>query len=224
MAHALTPGHGKAMVAAYLAGTRGTARHALALGATVTLTHTAGVFGLGLVTLSLSQLILPETLYPWLTLASGVLVLTIGVYAIRDRLRRRRAALARRADGHAHAHAHSHAAGGHSHAPPDDLSWRSLIALGVSGGLLPCPSALVVLLSAIALHRVAFGMALIVAFSLGLAVVVSATGLAVVYARRLFQRLPSERGRLVAALPVASALVITTLGAVLCARSIPAVL
>ena len=172
MAHALTPGHGKAMVAAYLAGTRGTARHAFALGATVTITHTAGVFALGLVTLSLSQFILPETLYPWLNLVSGVMVLAIGLYAFRDRLRRWLGGRVRPEDvehGHGHAHGghghahdaghgHSHDAGhgdtqdhghthrdedhghthgghGHSHAAPDDLSWRSLIALGISGGL-----------------------------------------------------------------------------------------
>ena len=261
MAHAMTPGHGKAMVAAYLAGTRGTARHAFALGATVTITHTAGVFALGLITLSLSQFILPETLYPWLNLASGVMVLAIGLYAFRDRLRRwlgGRVQPTDTAHGHGHAHGghghahdgghghdapdaghghdqghphddgdghgHTHGGHGHSHAAPDDLSWRSLIALGISGGLIPCPSALVVLLSAIALHQVAFGMALIVAFSFGLAAVVSGIGLTVIYARRLFQRLPADRGRFVAALPIASAAIITTLGAALTLRSLPGIL
>ncbi len=90
---------------------------------------------------------------------------------------------------------------------------RSLVALGVSGGLLPCPSALVVLLSAIALHRLAFGLALIVAFSFGLASVISGIGLAVLYARKLFTRLPSDHGRVVQVLPVASAVIITALGA-----------
>ena len=248
MAHAMTPGHGKAMVAAYLAGTRGTARHAFALGATVTITHTAGVFALGLVTLSLSQFILPETLYPWLNLASGVMVLAIGLYAFRDRLRRWLGGRVQPADvehGHGHAHGghgHAHDGGhghtpdaGHGHAPttatprtaatatatptagtgtrtrhPTTCAWRSLIALGISGGLIPCPSALVVLLSAIALHQVAFGMALIVAFSFGLAAIVSGIGLTVIYARRLFQHLPADRGRFVAALPIASAAIITT--------------
>ena len=73
-AHALTPGHGKALVAGYLVGTKGRPRHAFALGATVTVTHTAGVFALGLVTLMLSQFVVPEQLYPWLTLVSGLLV------------------------------------------------------------------------------------------------------------------------------------------------------
>jgi ABC-type nickel/cobalt efflux system permease component RcnA len=237
MVHALTPGHGKTMVAAYLAGTRGQARHALILGGTVTVTHTAGVFALGIVTLSLSQFIVPEQLYPWLNLASGVMVVGIGVFAIRDRLRRwLRAARPRPAavpvaheHGHEHAHDHAHDHGhdhghGHSHAPPDELSMRSLVALGVSGGLLPCPSALVVLLSAIALHRLAFGLALIVAFSFGLASVISGIGLAVLYARKLFTRVPSDHGRIVQVLPVASAVIITALGLILTARSLPGVM
>jgi ABC-type nickel/cobalt efflux system permease component RcnA len=233
MFHALTPGHGKTMVAAYLAGTRGSARHALILGGTVTVTHTAGVFALGIVTLSLSQFIVPEQLYPWLNLASGVMVVGIGAFAIRDRLRRwlrvaRPRTVPTDAHGHGHAHAHDHGhdhGHGHSHAEPDEqLSLRSLVALGVSGGLLPCPSALVVLLSAIALHRLAFGLALIVAFSLGLASVISGIGLAVLYARRLFTRLPSDHGRVVQVLPVASAVIITALGLVLTARSLPGVM
>jgi nickel/cobalt exporter len=237
MVHALTPGHGKTMVAAYLVGTRGRARHALLLGGTVTITHTAGVFALGLVTLSLSQFIVPEQLYPWLNLSSGVMVVAIGAFAIRDRLRRwLRAARPHKAateeahdHGHEHAHDHAHDHGhdhdhGHSHAAPDQLSVRSLIALGVSGGLLPCPSALVVLLSAIALHRLAFGLALIVAFSFGLASVISGIGLAVLYARKLFTRLPSDHGRLVQVLPVASAVIITVLGLILTARSLPGVM
>ena len=240
MFHALTPGHGKTMVAAYLVGTRGRARHAMILGGTVTVTHTAGVFALGLVTLSLSQFIVPEQLYPWLNLASGVMVVAIGAFAIRDRLRRwlraarpRRAA-AEKAHGHGHEHAHDH---GHDHAAHDHGPYsrplargtrsalvRSLVALGVSGGLLPCPSALVVLLSAIALHRLAFGLALIVAFSFGLASVISGIGLAVLYARKLFVRLPSDHGRIVQVLPVASAVIITVLGLVLTARSLPGVM
>ena len=233
MVHALTPGHGKTMVAAYLAGTRGQARHALILGATVTVTHTAGVFALGIVTLSLSQFIVPDQLYPWLNLASGVMVVGIGAFAIRDRLKRwLRAAPPRPAaapmahdHGHEHAHDHGHDHGhSHSHAVPDELSMRSLVALGVSGGLLPCPSALVVLLSAIALHRLAFGLALIVAFSFGLASVISGIGLAVLYARKLFTRLPSDHGRVVQVLPVASAVIITALGVILTARSLPGVM
>ena len=96
--HALSPGHGKAMVAAYLVGTRGTPRQAVALGAIVTATHTVGVFTLGAVTLALSAYVLPETLYPWLNLISGLLVVGIGGAVLRSNLRRRRAT------GHTHEH------------------------------------------------------------------------------------------------------------------------
>ncbi len=231
MLHALSPGHGKTMVAAYLAGSRGSAKHALALGATVTVTHTAGVFALGVVTLSLSQFILPEQLYPWLTLASGVLVLGLGAIAIRDRVRRARRPQPASHAAHSHDHEHDHHHGhGHDHGHhhhhdvPDQLSWRSLLALGVSGGLLPCPSALIVLLSAIALHRLAFGLALIGAFSFGLAAVISGVGLIALSARRLFARLPSDDGRVIRALPVVSALVIFVLGIALTAKAIPSVM
>ena len=78
-AHALSPGHGKTIVAAYVVGQRATFKHAIFLGATTTITHTAGVFALGLITLFASQFILPETLYPWLEVISGVLVVVLGM-------------------------------------------------------------------------------------------------------------------------------------------------
>ena len=204
--HALSPGHGKTMVAAYLVGTRGTARHALALGATVTVTHTAGVFALGLVTLALSQYVLPEQLYPWLNLASGLLVVLVGAGVLRGRVRRLRA--------QAHAHAD------HDHHGPEDLTWRGLLGLGASAGLIPCPSALVVLLAAIAQHEVALGLVLIVAFSLGLAGTLTALGLLVVLGGRLANRLrvPPAVG---AALPAVSAVVIVAAGFVLTIRAVP---
>jgi ABC-type nickel/cobalt efflux system permease component RcnA len=253
--HALTPGHGKTIVAAYLVGARGTARHAVFLGLTTTITHTIGVFALGAITLFVSNYILPEQLYPWLEFLSGALVIAIGVTLFRSRL----AGLLRRPTtlrchsgqandqqpttahdhththdhdhnhdhhhghdhshnhdhGHDHSHDHNHGPHGHSHLPPgadgQPVTWRGLLALGVSGGLLPCPSALVVLLSAIALHRVALGMLLIVAFSIGLAAVLTGIGLLLVYARRLFERFPTD-GRLLRALPVASAAIVTLAG------------
>jgi ABC-type nickel/cobalt efflux system permease component RcnA len=209
--HALSPGHGKAMVAAYLVGTRGTARHAAALGAIVTVTHTAGVFALGFVTLLLSQFVVPEQLYPWLTLASGLLVVIVGATVVRSRIR------ARRAHAHAHDHDHHH---DHHH---DDVSTRGLLAMGASAGLIPCPSALVVLLGAISQHQVLLGMLLIVAFSLGLAAAMTAVGVAVVYAGRFTARL-DFRGRVATVLPVVSGIVIVVAGLVLSARAIPEVL
>ena len=233
--HALSPGHGKAMVAAYLIGTRGTAKHAVALGATVTVTHTVGVFALGLVTLALSQYILPEDLYPWLKLLSGLLVVVIGAGVLRSRIRFARAQRAHAAEhghshaeghahphGHRHGHSHSHGGREHSHEIPDHITWRGLIGMGAAAGLIPCPSALVVLLAAISQHEVALGLLMIVAFSVGLAGTLTALGLAVVNARRLLPRM-SLSGRLASALPAASALVIVGVGCLLTAGALPGI-
>jgi nickel/cobalt transporter (NicO) family protein len=203
-AHALSPGHGKTIVTAYLVGHRGTPRHAALLGLIVTVTHTIGVFGLGLVTLLLSRFIVPDQLYPWLNLASGVLVVAIGASVLRARWRRR---------AHHHHHHHHHEHG---------LSRRSLVAVGVSGGLLPCPSALVVLLAAISLHRVGFGLLLILAFSAGLALTITGIGLAAVLARSAFRRVNLD-GRFVALLPAVSAFVILAAGVVMTIHALPGV-
>ncbi len=266
--HALSPGHGKAMVAAYLVGTRGKPRHAVALGATVTVAHTVGVFALGFVTLALSQYILPEDLYPWLNLVSGLLVVVIGAAVLRSRINPDGGHghhHHHHEDSHEHDHAHSksfsragfehfldHARGrDHSHAPghghahhshdhhhhgpadADDstVTKRSLIGLGAAAGLIPCPSALVVLLGAISQHEVALGLLLITAFSLGLAGTLTGLGLAVVWARRVVPRLAPKlsvfRGtgarRLVAAMPAASALVIVAVGCLLTFQALPGV-
>ncbi len=220
-AHALSPGHGKTLVGAYLVGSRGTMQHALFLGATTTITHTAGVFALGFITLFASQFILPETLYPWLSLFSGLLVVVIGLSMTWTWARNRGNAQ----ESHDHARdpdqalglVHRHSGGpAHSHTLPGQdgspVTWRRLLVLGVSGGILPCPSALVVMLGAIALGRIGFGLLLIVAFSLGLAGVLTGIGLALVHAGKLFERVPSS-GRLLRWMPVASAVFITLIGA-----------
>jgi ABC-type nickel/cobalt efflux system permease component RcnA len=219
-AHALTPGHGKAMVAAYLVGTRGKPRHAFMLGGTVTLAHTAGVFAIGFVTLALSQFIVPEQLYPWLTLASGLLVVAVGVGVLRQRLR------SRHDHGHHHHHDHEHGHdhhGDHHHHDDDALTSKGIVGVGVAAGLLPCPSALVVLLSAIALHRIGLGLALIVAFSVGLAATITAIGLVAVLARRAFGRL-SLNGPVLHALPAVSAALILAVGVVITVKALPGVL
>jgi ABC-type nickel/cobalt efflux system permease component RcnA len=221
-AHALTPGHGKALVAAYLVGTKGTPRHAFMLGGTVTVAHTAGVFALGLVTLGLSQFIVPERLYPWLTLVSGLLVVVVGASVLRQRIRSRdRGHHAEHHHQHDHYDDHGH---DHQHQHDDDaLTSRGILGVGVAAGLLPCPSALVVLLSAIALHRVGLGLALILAFSVGLAATITAIGLVAVLARRAFGRL-SLNGPVVRALPAVSAALILAVGVVITARAIPGVI
>lgn len=273
--HALSPGHGKTIVAAYLVGSRGTAKHALLLGLTVTLTHTSSVYALGFTTLYLSQYVVPERLYPWLSLISGGIIVLMGLSLFIGRSRSsglfsqiRRWVWSRivsrpapqlamasseaaamtmampgghsraRTDGshdfgHAHddgaardqAHdTHSHGAAGHddhpddaglpedashshgfgrahSHAIPgqdgEPVTWQRLLGLGIFGGLLPCPSAIVVMLGAIAAHRVGFGLLLIVFFSLGLAGVLTGIGFALVYARTITNRVP-VLGRLAA--------------------------
>jgi ABC-type nickel/cobalt efflux system permease component RcnA len=216
--HALSPGHGKAMVAGYLVGARGTPRHAAILGLTITATHTVSVFALGLVVLAASQFILPEQLYPWLGVLSGLLVVAIGLTVMRNRLRRWRAA---RAD----VAAKRDQTGAHGHHHHGSITMRGLIGLGVSGGIVPCPSALVVLIAAISQHRVGFGMTLILAFSLGLAATLTAVGLAVVWGGRLVARLRPERrlfgSRLAGAVPAASASVIVLAGVLITSRAIP---
>jgi ABC-type nickel/cobalt efflux system permease component RcnA len=259
-AHALSPGHGKTIVAAYLVGSRGTARHALYLGLTVTATHTLGIYALGLITLFAAAVVLPERLYPWLSLGSGLAVVLVGASLFVARLRAGGRSDHRHghtddhahdhahgdghehhADGHHHAHPHDHGHDGqahdhhrreehghdhhghahghghhHDHKPPGRVTPRSLIALGVAGGLLPCPSALVLLLGAIALGQVAFGLLLVFAFSLGLAGVLTAVGIALVHARRLLEAPRLSRLPRAAALrwaPVLSALAVTLIGA-----------
>ncbi|HEY8725125.1 MAG TPA: sulfite exporter TauE/SafE family protein [Gaiellaceae bacterium] len=208
MAHALSPGHGKTIVTAYLVGQRGTPRHAALLGLVVTATHTVGVFALGAITLLLSRFIVPDQLYPWLNFVSGLLVVLIGASVLRARWR--------------HSRAHAHGRDHHHHHHEDGLSRRSLVAVGVSGGLLPCPSALVVLLAAISLHRVAFGMLLVVAFSIGLALTITGIGFAAVLARGAFRRLSFD-GRVVSLLPTASALVILAAGLLMTLHALPKV-
>jgi nickel/cobalt exporter len=205
-AHALSPGHGKTIVSAYLVGSRGTPWHAALLGLITTATHTAGVFALGGVTLLLSQWIVPDRLYPWLDVSAGLMVVGVGAAVLYGRARH---ALAHR-HGHHHDHHHEHG------------ERRSLVAVGISGGLLPCPSALVVLLAAISLHRVAYGMLLVVAFSLGLALAITGVGLVALFAKRAFGRFDG-RGRALAVLPAISALVIVLAGVVMVARALPKV-
>jgi ABC-type nickel/cobalt efflux system permease component RcnA len=234
--HALTPGHGKTIVAAYLIGSRSTSWHALYLGLTVTLTHTLGVFSLGIVALFASQYVLPEQLYPWLGAVSGLIVVGLGGTMF---WRRVWPLVPRQGDGHHHGshghghdhdhpheHGHGHPHGhehhhpydhehGHSHLPAGadgaPVSWRSLLGLGISGGLLPCPSALVLLLTAVSINRAALGMVLVVAFSLGLAGVLTTVGLLFVKGSRLIRGMPriTTWGWY---LPAASALAILVIG------------
>lgn len=284
--HAFSPGHGKTVVGAYLIGSRATLRHAAFLGATVTITHTLGVFALGFATLLASRFIVPERLFPILSLLSGLLILGMGIALLTQRWRGVREALQPHANNvtprlgrpaarsfrpldmqyglgkpaarlmmvgahshapmlesgdHCHEHGHGvhvhhhhprdagkvhdgsimHSHGGslHSHLPPgtggDRVTWRSLLALGISGGLVPCPSAMVLLLAAIALNKTAYGLLLVVAFSVGLAMTLVAVGMVFLYARDRI-RSPISSARWPKVLPALSAAAITLIGAFLC--------
>ena len=317
--HALEPGHGKTMVAAYLVGERGTPRHAILLGGMVTFTHTVSVFILGLLTMFLSQYIMPDVISKWLGVISGLTIVWIGGLLLYRRARslsgvvghshghshshdhghahvhgadgkahlhaaephshshdgvhfhtHESAAVVQthsHGDGHSHTHepssavahthshdgghthshepsavahthsheksahshshdhGHEHSHGGlththdghtHSHVVEGEISMKSLIALGASGGLVPCPSALVLLLAAVSVGRTGFGLLLLISFSLGLALVLMATGLAVLYAKRFF---PERKDRtshpFFRIMPVISAAVILLIGVVL---------
>ncbi|MGA2737417.1 MAG: hypothetical protein ABSG65_08190 [Bryobacteraceae bacterium] len=189
--HALSPGHGKTIVAAYLVGSRGTFKHAIFLGGMVTFTHTISVFFLGLTTLFLSQYVLPEKIFPVLGAISGLSIVWIGGMMLYKRARRLRGSQPHHHDhthahDHEHHHTHDHHERGphtHTHVPEGDITLGSLMALGASGGLVPCPSALVLLLSSIALGRVGLGLLLLIAFSSGLAVVLMGIGVLVLYAK-----------------------------------------
>ncbi|MEG3842641.1 sulfite exporter TauE/SafE family protein [Microcoleus sp. herbarium14] len=273
--HAMSPGHGKTIVGAYLVGSRATPLHALFLAATTTITHTAGVFAVGGITLFASHLINPEKLHPWLSLISGLLVAIIGFKLLSEKLKNgfvvrtlvlkktktktitiinlkhilekfrfvvgtlvlrktrtkvlttnceepvnllNRGSWEREfkpAKPEIKHHFHSHGGRIHSHLPPgsdgEPITWKSLLALGISGGLLPCPSALVMLLSASALGNIGLGMTLVVAFSLGLALVLSAIGLILVYAKQNFHKLPKQITA-VKFLPAISAMLVMLLG------------
>lgn len=232
-AHALTPGHGKTIVAAYLVGSRGTMRHAVFLGAMVTFTHTIAVFALGLITLFLFRSVVPERITAILGAVSGLSIVAIGAWTMYKRLRPQHRVHAhyhhrphdhqhahQHGDEHHHGHTHSHAHGGHTHVP-DEISWAGLFALGAGGGLVPCESALLLLLGAIAIGRVGFGLLLLLSFSLGLAMVLMAIGVIVLYAKSL---LP-ERNRGAGSpffrwAPVASSAVVVCIGFLMTAVSL----
>lgn len=234
--HALSPGHGKAVMAAYLVGNRRSARHALLLGGSITVTHTIGVFTLGLITVFFSTFVSPEALYPILTLVSALLILALGLALMARRGRIMVQAFGwsgglRRAPRHVHSGERGalHLSGHHEHELPPRLGVRSIVAMGVAGGLLPCPSALLVLLAAIQLHRVVYGLVLIVAFSIGLAGVLTGIGVGLATGAPLLQHLPSRpvvglinRGaRLVS---VGSAGFIVLIGAVLTEQAVRGVI
>ena len=282
-AHALSPGHGKTVMAAYLVGSRGTATQAVGLGLTVTVSHTLGVLALGVVSLSAASFIPPERLYPILGVVSGAIVVAIGVWLVWGRIRVIRRARAETwshaeaadhghehttAYDHDHTHAHdhwdapatehvhaaeevhaergadehqpddagghegpaepegwhSHGGRGHTHLPPrgTTLSWRGLFALGLAGGMVPSVSALILLLGSISLGRPAFGVALTIAFGVGMAVVLVGVGMGLVYARGFIDRMPSRSTtvRVTRFVPTATAVIVLGAGVLITSQAL----
>jgi ABC-type nickel/cobalt efflux system permease component RcnA len=204
--HGLTPGHGKALLAAYLAGNRGSVRHAVFLGGSLTFTHTASVLATGVLVLLAGHLMVPQVLVPTLELSSGLLVVVLGLRLVLARWRSLRHAHGYEHEHHHHAHPHPHPESGNG------LRWRDLAAMGVSGGLVPCPEAIGILLVAIGLDQVALGLGLIAAFSVGLAGVLCLLGLLLVRARGLVDHVGALGHRGQRFLPLGSALLVTLLG------------
>ena len=223
--HALEPGHGKTLVAAYIVGSQGTMKHAFFLGLIVTAAHTAGVYLLGAVTLYAAQYIVPEQLYPWLAVVSGVLITGLGLVLFARRyLGKEDLSLHHQHNqdqahtSHHHHHdddSHHHGNAHHHHHVKGKVSSRELFALGISGGIVPCPAALVVLLSAVSMQRIGFGLLLIVAFSIGLAAVLIIIGLLMVYARRFMARFHGTGTVTTRWLPLASSAFIVLFGVAL---------
>ncbi|HYX80451.1 MAG TPA: High-affinity nickel-transporter [Actinomycetota bacterium] len=219
--HALGPGHGKTLMAAYLVSADGRLRHAVSVGVAVAAMHTASVLSLGLLVFSAERLFPIERVYGWLGLLSGVLAIAIGAGLLRTRLRGRTGS----PQGHDHVHPHHHEHGGEGEPYPDHsgharrpLSKRGLIALAFAGGILPSPSALIVLLGSISIGRVGFGLALIAAFSVGMAASLVGAGVLALRARAFVER--RSAGRLARLLPIGSAAGIVLVGALLAARGL----
>jgi len=250
--HALEPGHGKTLLAVSLVGARATVKQAAILASALTIAHTIGVLALGVAINIFKGYFVPETIYPWITLVSGIVIAVIGARAVQRQIEARQPL----AHGHAHEHAathphehphvhqpndsvHSHAAHGHathqhgagshphahahddleharSHAIPGNapLTFGGTVWAAMSGGVAPCPAALVVLLAALALNQVAYGVFVIVAFSIGLAVTLTGLGIAVVRGATWLQGRPQFE-RFVVYGPLVSAIVISTIGAIM---------
>jgi ABC-type nickel/cobalt efflux system permease component RcnA len=253
--HALEPGHGKTLLAISLVGARATVKQAGILAASLTVAHTIGVLALGVAINLFKGYFVPESIYPWITLGSGLVIAVIGARAVQRQIQQRQPLAHAHAHAHDHVHPHehdhvhdplahdahahaSHAHGSHSHEPHshaphahhdhDDLEHARAHAIpgnapltfggtvwaAMSGGVAPCPAALVVLLAAVALTQVTYGIFVIVAFSFGLAITLTGLGIAVVRGAGWLQGRPQFE-RFVKYGPLASAIVIATIGAVM---------
>ena len=211
--HALLPGHGKTLMAGAMVGSGARPRQALGVATAVASMHSAAVIALGLAVIGLQQTFRPEVLYPWLGTLSGVAAVALGGYLLWTRSsdwRHRR----RHAHGHDHAHAHDRVL---VLRPDGRLSRRGILTLAFAGGILPAPSALLAMLAAIQAHRVVYGLALVAAFSAGLACALLGVGIGALRARNAIARRASERVAL--ALPLVSAVAIVVAGLAIAVRA-----
>ncbi len=220
--HALTPGHGKAVVAAYLVGTKGRITDAIFLGLVVTFTHTFSVIMIGIILLFAKDRFVQEDIVLWLSLISGLLIVGIGGWLLAKNMRQYYSGKMHN-HGHDHSHDHSHDhgyshshGGGHtySHVPSKRTGFWGLLSLGISGGIVPCVDALIGLLFAISINKLTWGVVILCAFSLGLAAVLVAIGILMVMAKPFIERFTGE-GIWLKRLPIISATVVIVLGAVL---------
>jgi nickel/cobalt exporter len=234
--HALTPGHGKTLMAAYLVGTRGTPLHAAGLGLSVAISHTIGILVLAGLVVGAHGLLPPDVVARAAPVVSAVTIVAIGGWMLLREVRRRSSTATiaspdhehghdhRPPADHGHDHEHSHGGIRHGYHPPTGatIGWRGLFALGLAGGLIPSTSALFILLGSIVAGRPAFGFLLVVAFGVGMAVVMAGVGLAMVFARDRLDRLPSSSGlgRVARHAPLAAAVVVLGFGAYLTVQAL----
>jgi ABC-type nickel/cobalt efflux system permease component RcnA len=240
--HALTPGHGKTLMAAYLVGTRGTPVHAAGLGLSVALSHTLGILALAGLVVGAQGVLPPDVVVRTAPVVAAVSIVAIGGWMLTGEARRRWSGRREQIDpGHGHHHPHDHehdhhhdeTPGQHTHGgrrhshlplPGSTISWRSLFVLGLAGGLIPSASALLILLGAVAAGRPAFGFILVVAFGLGMAAVMSGIGLALVIARARLDRVDTSTwpGRATAHLPLLASCLVLGFGIYLTIQAISA--
>ena len=248
--HALSPGHGKTVVAAYLVGTQGLPIHAVALGLIVSITHTGTVFTLGLLALIAAQNLVLLEIFPVLELLSGLLILILGLILVINRWRYFQSQKHKQKKEDSDIKVKRVQNGkqailinqpireegpSHSHDPKkfgvipkrrfdtdeaNAIQWRSLIALGISSGLIPCPNAIAILLISVAVNQILFGLSMIAAFSLGMALTLIVIGLLIMQGKRLFQRL-QWFDQVAKYAPLMSAIILVGIGSVLTLTAAP---
>ena len=191
--HAFTPGHGKSIMAAYLVGSHGHIKDAFIMGLTTTATHTFSVILLGIIVMFFSQFILPSTLYPLIARASAVLIICTGIYILYSRIHKRlHKNNFSEEENHTHSHAHGHSHSHHHHVH-DQKTTAQAFWLAFSGGLIPCPAALTVLLGGISIGKIGYGIMMILVFSIGLGGALVLLGVLIISSQSFFNRMEGVR-------------------------------